>query len=87
VLQRTTLPIAGDLGHDKTGEALAQRGSIEIHARCRARCQVAYEHIGAREQILEQGSPLGLLQLQGNRFFTVVQPDEVCGEAAHGAVV
>ena len=59
----------------------------EAGARRGAGCEVLDEHVGAREDAVQQRGIVGILDVGDQALLAAVEPDEIAGQALGGVVV
>src|SRR5690606_36001433 len=79
--------VAGDLAGHEARELAAQVGAAEAGALEGAGGEVLHQHVGARDEGLEQRGTVVGLEVQHHRLLALVEPHEVRAVAARGRIV
>ena len=83
----TAKAVAGDVAGDQAGELDSELVGQDAGPSGRGGRQVLHEHVRSGHQPVEDGTVLGILQVQLNALLAPVGPHEECGRAAHRTVV
>src|SRR5262249_4583883 len=79
--------VSGDAADDETRVARAERCGRKTEPLARAGAEILDEHVGAREQPIQDRPRLRMLQIERQRLLRSIQPDEVARQPLHPPVV